>query len=86
MAMDDSSEECEPTQVDVGSVGVSDGRQRVSPIPVGNRFEALSSVESDSESPEGIDRRRHRRLRWIWEPASRGTAHGGTSTSSGSHT
>ena len=60
MTMDDSSAE-EPRQADVGS----SERQWVPRVPVENRFQALSGQESDTESCEVSDRRRHRRLRLI---------------------
>ena len=68
MAMDDSSAEDVPMQVDVGS----SERQWVSRVPVENRFQVLSGQESDTESCEVSDRRRHRRLRLIWNPPGEG--------------
>ena len=46
MAMDDSSDEKEPTQVDLGSTE----KQWVSPVPVENRFQVLSGQKSVTES------------------------------------
>ena len=69
MARDDSSAE-EPRQADVGS----SERQRVPRVPVENRFQVLSGQESDTESCEVSDRRRHRRLRLIWNPPGEGVA------------
>ena len=63
MAMDDSSAE-ESREADVGS----SERQWVPRVPVENRFQVLSGQESDTESCEVSDRRRHRRLRLIWNP------------------
>ena len=63
MAMDDSSDEDEPTQVDLGSTE----KQWVSPVPVENRFQVLSGQKSVTESCDcfGI---RELRLGWsrIW--------------------
>ena len=67
MVMDDSSAE-EPRQADVGS----NERQLVPRVPVKNRFQALSGQESDTESCEVSDRKRHRRLRLIWNPPREG--------------
>ena len=68
MAMDDSSDEGKPRQADVGSSEM----QWMSPVPVENRFQVLSSQESDTESCEVSDRRCHRRLRLIWNPPAEG--------------
>ena len=81
MATDDSSEECELAQVDVGSVGVLMEGSASLPFQSGIGFRHCRAWNPTTESFEGID---HRSQKIVIDlgPASRGTAHGGTSTSS----